>query len=85
MHGRWLRFYIASSSAHQPEVMTQLSTCSMAAGEPGPEIDTCVRMRNDLLEQIDSLELPANFLDALIDQLGGPGQCGRGGLAGSDV
>eukprot|EP00891_Asterochloris_glomerata_P001845 jgi/Astpho2/1845/e_gw1.00038.339.1_t len=41
--------------------------------EPGPEIDTCVRMRNDLLEQIDSLELPANFLDALIDQLGGPG------------
>ena len=44
-------------------------------------IATCVRMRDDLLEQIDSLELPANFLDALIDQLGGPGQCICNGLS----
>ena len=67
---------MANTTAHRPEVRTLLSTCCLAAGEPGPEIATCVRMRDDLLEQIDALELPANFLDALIDQLGGPGQYG---------
>lgn len=79
------RYCIASTTDHQSEALALLPTCSMAAGEPGPEIDTCVRMRNDLLEQIDSLELPANFLDALIDQLGGPGQCDRNGLSVPDV
>ncbi|EFJ50138.1 hypothetical protein VOLCADRAFT_58526, partial [Volvox carteri f. nagariensis] len=43
-----------------------------AGGEE--EIQVCVSMREELLTAIDQLALPANFLDEIIDQLGGPGQ-----------
>ena len=35
-------------------------------------MEVCVRLREALLRQIAKLELPTNFLDELIQQLGGP-------------
>ncbi|GIL61313.1 hypothetical protein Vafri_15702 [Volvox africanus] len=43
-------------------------------GGEGEEIPACVSMREELLAAIDSLQLPANFLDEIIDYLGGPGK-----------
>ncbi|GIL79152.1 hypothetical protein Vretifemale_8504, partial [Volvox reticuliferus] len=42
------------------------------AGGEDAEIPACVSMREELLAAIDSLQLPANFLDEIIDHLGGP-------------
>jgi hypothetical protein len=44
-------------------------------------------MRDALLRDIAALQLPANFLDHLMDELGGPGQVGgqadkQAGLSG---
>ena len=41
----------------------------LAAAEAEPE---SVRIKGELLARIHALDLPANFLDELIDCLGGP-------------
>jgi hypothetical protein len=42
-------------------------------GDP-PELPECVALKNKLLERVNALKLPANFLDHLMDALGGPTQ-----------
>ncbi len=39
-----------------------------------PEVPECVAARDSLLQRIAALDLPANFLDELVHQLGGPGE-----------
>lgn len=43
-----------------------------AMGLPAEAIPACQQMRQQLLAQATSLDLPPNFLDQLIDELGGP-------------
>lgn len=38
-----------------------------------PEVPECVAARDALLHRIAAMSLPANFLDELVHQLGGPG------------
>ncbi|DBA97285.1 hypothetical protein WJX77_012218 [Trebouxia sp. C0004] len=38
-----------------------------------PEVPECIAARDSLLQRISALDLPANFLDELVHQLGGPG------------
>lgn len=42
-------------------------------GAQGPLLPALVSMRDELLAEIEALQLPPNFLDQLIDELGGPG------------
>lgn len=42
-----------------------------AAGLPQEAIPACRQMRQALLAKVAGLQLPANFLDVLIDELGG--------------
>ncbi len=44
-----------------------------ADGAQGPLLPALVSMRDELLAEIEALQLPPNFLDQLIDELGGPG------------
>ena len=39
-----------------------------------PEVPECIAARKSLLQCIAALDLPANFLDELVHQLGGPGR-----------
>lgn len=41
-------------------------------GLPPDAIPACQQMRQQLLAQVTTLDLPPNFLDQLIDELGGP-------------
>eukprot|EP00878_Enallax_costatus_P032695 GHUV01035950.1.p1 GENE.GHUV01035950.1~~GHUV01035950.1.p1 ORF type:complete len:643 (+),score=180.98 GHUV01035950.1:954-2882(+) len=43
-----------------------------AMGLPPEAIPACQQMRQQLLAQVTTLDLPPNFLDQLIDELGGP-------------
>ena len=45
----------------------------LAADTYRPEVPECVAVRDALLQRITALSLPANFLDELIQHLGGPG------------
>ena len=38
-----------------------------------PEVPECIATRNKLQQTIATLDLPANFLDELVHELGGPG------------
>ena len=37
------------------------------------EVASCLAAQQDLLDQLDQLDLPQNFLDELVQRLGGPG------------
>ncbi len=50
-----------------------LLVAAAAAGLPQEAIPACRQMRQQLLARVSELPLPANFLDVLIDELGGPG------------
>ena len=45
--------------------------CSADADRP--EVQECIAARAELQHRIAALDLPANFLDELVHQLGGPG------------
>ncbi len=46
----------------------------MHADADRPEVPECIAARGSLLQRISALDLPANFLDELVHQLGGPGE-----------
>ena len=46
----------------------------MHADAERPEVPECVAARDSLLQSIAALDLPSNFLDELVHQLGGPGK-----------
>lgn len=46
----------------------------MYADAERPEVPECVAARDSLLQRIAALDLPSNFLDELVHQLGGPGK-----------
>ena len=45
----------------------------LSADADRPEVPECVAARDALSQRITALSLPANFLDELIQHLGGPG------------
>lgn len=63
--------HIAGFSGYDESV---LAPPGAAAGGEGEVVSVCVSIRQQLLEVIDALPLPPNFLDKIIDELGGPGQ-----------
>ena len=50
-----------------------LSHLAAPADADRPEVPECIATRNRLQQTIAALDLPANFLDELVHQLGGPG------------
>ncbi len=40
------------------------------------QVKECVEMRQELIDCVNALQLPPNFLDQLLDMLGGPEQVG---------
>ena len=52
---------------------SQLSYLGAPADADRPEVAECIAARTKLQHTIAALELPANFLDELVHQLGGPG------------
>ncbi len=40
----------------------------------GQQVPQCVAARAELLGQVQALQLPPNFLDLIVDELGGPEQ-----------
>jgi len=61
--GFWLLLLVRPASVKQPSVLACLQRLSLHAD----------RMQQKLLQQVLMLQLPPNFLDQLIDELGGPG------------
>lgn len=54
-------------------VLLDPSHCAAAAaGLPQEAIPACRQMKQQLLSKVSELQLPANFLDVLMDELGGP-------------
>lgn len=54
-------------------IMTRHFACAALAMGMQPEaIPACLHMKQQLMTAIQALPLPANFLDQLIDELGGP-------------
>ena len=59
-------------------VSCQLSLLGAPADAARPEVPECIAARNRLQQTIAALDLPANFLDELVNQLGGPGMGSQG-------
>ena len=54
-----------------------LSHLAAPADADRPEVPECIAARNKLQQTIAALDLPANFLDELVHQLGGPGTASK--------
>ena len=51
-----------------------VATPGQPPAERQVEVEACLTLKQGLLQRISQLALPPNFLDQLIDELGGPKQ-----------
>ena len=69
----WQQVHASHPAPPPPLIAPQAPLSAAAASGIQPEdVPACLAMRRELLAGVEALQLPANFLDQLLDELGGP-------------